>query len=50
VILEFPDPADRSIVYTGNTVGGLFLEDDEEIRRYILIFEDLKSWGLVGVG
>jgi transcriptional regulator with XRE-family HTH domain len=46
VVLEFPDPADQSIVYTESAAGGLFLEQDEEIRRYILMFEHLRAAAL----
>jgi transcriptional regulator with XRE-family HTH domain len=46
VVLEFPDPADQSIVYTEGAAGGLFLEHDEEIRRYIFMFEHLRAAAL----
>jgi transcriptional regulator with XRE-family HTH domain len=46
VVLEFPDPADQSIVYTENLSGGLFLEQTDEIRRYILIFDHLRAAAL----
>jgi transcriptional regulator with XRE-family HTH domain len=46
VVLEFPDPADQSIVYTESAAGGLFLEEDAEIRRYILMFEHLRAAAL----
>jgi transcriptional regulator with XRE-family HTH domain len=43
VILDFPDPDDPSIVYVESAAGGLFLEQDPEIRRYILMFEHLRA-------
>jgi hypothetical protein len=46
VVLEFPDPADRSLVYLDSMAGDLFLEDDLEIRRYILMFEHLRAAAL----
>jgi transcriptional regulator with XRE-family HTH domain len=46
VVLEFPNAADQSIVYTESAAGGLFLEEDVEIRRYILVFEHLRAAAL----
>lgn len=43
VILEFPDPDDPSIVYVESAAGGLFLEENAEIRRYMLMFEHLRA-------
>jgi len=43
VILEFPDQDDPSIVYVESAAGGLFLEQDAEIRRYMLMFEHLRA-------
>jgi Domain of unknown function (DUF5753) len=43
VILGFPDADDPSIVYSESAAGGLFLEEDAEIRRYILMFEHLRA-------
>jgi len=43
IVLEFPDPADQSIVYIDSMAGDLFMEDDLEIRRYILMFEHLRA-------
>jgi hypothetical protein len=33
-------------VYTEGAAGGLFLEQDEEIRRYIFMFEHLRAAAL----
>jgi transcriptional regulator with XRE-family HTH domain len=46
IVLDFPDPADQSLVYTENQAGGLFLEQEVEIRRYILAFEHLRAAAL----
>jgi hypothetical protein len=46
VVLEFPDPADRPIVYTESAAGGLFLEEPQEIRRYTLMFGQLQAAAL----
>jgi transcriptional regulator with XRE-family HTH domain len=46
IVLEFPDPADRSLVYLDSMAGDLFLEDNGEIRRYILMFEHLRAAAL----
>ena len=46
VVLDFPDPADRAIVYTESAAGGLFLEEDDEIRRYTLMFGHLRAAAL----
>jgi hypothetical protein len=46
VVLEFPHAADLSIVYTESAAGGLFLEEEVEVRRYILMFEHLRAAAL----
>jgi transcriptional regulator with XRE-family HTH domain len=46
VVLEFPDPADQPIVYTESAAGGLFLEEEDEIRRYTLMFGHLRAAAL----
>jgi transcriptional regulator with XRE-family HTH domain len=46
IVLDFPDPEDPSIVYTESAAGGLFLEEEMEIRRYILIFDHLRAAAL----
>lgn len=43
IVLDFPDPADQSLVYIDSMAGDLFLEDDLEVRRYILMFEHLRA-------
>lgn len=46
VVLEFPDPADRSIIYTESAAGGLFLDEEDDIRRYTLMFGHLRAAAL----
>ena len=46
VVLEFPDLTDQKIVYTESAAGGLFLEEEVEIRRYMLMFEHLRAAAL----
>jgi transcriptional regulator with XRE-family HTH domain len=46
VVLDFPNPADQSIVYLDSMAGDLFLEDDVEIRRYMLMFDHLRAAAL----
>jgi Domain of unknown function (DUF5753) len=36
----------QSLVYTESLAGGLFPEDDLEIRRYILLFDHLRAAAL----
>ena len=43
VLLDFPGMADQSIVYVESAAGGLFLEEETEIRRYTLMFEHLRA-------
>jgi len=46
IVLDFADPADQSIVYADSSGGGLFLEEEVELRRYILMFEHLRAAAL----
>ncbi|HEX4834647.1 MAG TPA: DUF5753 domain-containing protein [Trebonia sp.] len=45
-VLDFPEAADRSIVYTESAAGGLFLEEEAELSRYTLVFEHLRAAAL----
>jgi transcriptional regulator with XRE-family HTH domain len=45
-ILEFPDAADPTIVYTEHLTGSLFLEADEEVSRYTVVFDHLRAEAL----
>jgi hypothetical protein len=46
IVLEFADPADQSIVYTESNAGGLFLEEEVDLRRYKPMFEHLRAAAL----
>ena len=46
VVLEFPDPDDQRIVHIDSAAGGLFLEEEVEIRRYMIMFEQLRAAAL----
>lgn len=46
VVLDFPDPADQSLVYIDSLAGDLFLEEEAEIRRYIVMFGHLRAAGM----
>jgi transcriptional regulator with XRE-family HTH domain len=41
-ILSYDEPADPDVVFAENAAGGLFLEKDEELRRYHQIFDHLQ--------
>jgi hypothetical protein len=43
VLLDFPGMTDQPIVYVESAAGGLFLEEETEIRRYTLMFEHLRA-------
>jgi transcriptional regulator with XRE-family HTH domain len=45
-ILEFPDEADRPLVYCDGMTGGVFRNKPEEFRRYWMSFEALRSAAL----
>jgi transcriptional regulator with XRE-family HTH domain len=45
-ILEFPDAADPTVVYLEHLTGGIFLESQEEVRRYTVIFDHLRAEAL----
>jgi len=45
-ILGYEDPADPDVVFAENAAGGLFLEKDEELRRYRFIFDHLRASAL----
>ena len=46
IVLEFPDPADQSLIYIDSMAGDLFLDAGMEVRRYILIFGHLRAAAL----
>jgi transcriptional regulator with XRE-family HTH domain len=42
-ILDFPEPGDPDVVYAENATGGLFLEKDDELQKYIFIFDHIRA-------
>ncbi len=46
VVLDFPDPVDPDLVYLESMAGGLFLEHEDDIRRYRSMFEHLQAAAL----
>jgi uncharacterized protein DUF5753 len=46
-ILLYREPASQDLVFAANAAGGLFLEKDDELNRYMFIFDHLRSsaWG-----
>lgn len=45
-ILDFPEAEDPGVVFVENATGGLFLEKSDELRRYGLIFDHIRSTAL----
>jgi hypothetical protein len=45
-ILGFPEPSDPQVVFLENHVGGLYLEKQEEVDRYTLMFSHLMAKAL----
>jgi transcriptional regulator with XRE-family HTH domain len=45
-ILEFPDLAELDVVLVENLTSGLYLEEDEEILRYSVVFDHLRASAL----
>jgi transcriptional regulator with XRE-family HTH domain len=45
-ILEFPDAADPTVVYLEHLTGSLFLEHEEEVRHYTVVFDHLRAEAL----
>jgi transcriptional regulator with XRE-family HTH domain len=45
-ILEYDDDGDPDVVFAENAAGGLFLEKEEELKRYRFIFEHLRASAL----
>ncbi|AHI00355.1 helix-turn-helix transcriptional regulator [Kutzneria viridogrisea] len=46
VIMEFPDPADRDVVYVEGTVDGQFQENADEVDYYTMLWGHLVASGL----
>jgi transcriptional regulator with XRE-family HTH domain len=45
-MLEFPDEADPTVVYLEHLTGSVFLESEDEIRRYKVVFDHLRAEAL----
>jgi transcriptional regulator with XRE-family HTH domain len=45
-VMEFPDPADRDVVYIETQTGALYLEKKEDVRRYSLMIDYLRAQAL----
>lgn len=45
-ILEFPPPLDPAVVHVEHMTGSLFLEREEEIHRYRVVFDHLRAEAL----
>ncbi len=45
-ILEFEEEGDADVVFIDNATGGLFLEKTDELRKYLDIFETVRSAAL----
>jgi transcriptional regulator with XRE-family HTH domain len=46
VILEFEEEGDADVVFIDNATGGLFLEKADELRKYLSIFDTIRSAAL----
>ncbi|WP_327234471.1 helix-turn-helix domain-containing protein [Streptomyces sp. NBC_01317] len=46
VLMDFPEAVDPSVVYIDSMAGDLFLEAEEDIRRYSQIFDHLRAQAL----
>ncbi len=45
-VMQFPDPADRDVVYVETGTGALYLEKPEDVRRYNLMIDYLRAQAL----
>jgi len=46
VVMSFPDPADTEIVYLDSMAGDLFVETEDDIRRFGGVFDYLRATAL----
>ncbi|MEU8267417.1 DUF5753 domain-containing protein [Sphaerisporangium sp. NPDC049002] len=46
VILEFPDPTDRSVIYLETATDDLYLEETHQVSRYTLLFQHVCASAL----
>ena len=45
-ILDFPEAADPAVVYLEHLTGSLFIEREEEVHRYTVVFDHLRAEAL----
>ncbi|MFC7528949.1 helix-turn-helix domain-containing protein [Actinoplanes sp. GCM10030250] len=45
-ILDFPSAGDPAVVFAENATGGLFLEKDDELRKYVTVFDTIRASAL----
>jgi transcriptional regulator with XRE-family HTH domain len=45
-ILEFPEFGDLDVVHVGNLTGALYMENEDEVRRYNLVYDYLRASAL----
>jgi transcriptional regulator with XRE-family HTH domain len=45
-LMQFPDPADKDVVYLEAETGALYLEKQEDVRRYSLMIDYLRAQAL----
>jgi hypothetical protein len=45
-VMQFPDPADRDVVYLEAETGALYLEKPADVRRYSLMIDYLRAQAL----
>ncbi|WP_322769999.1 helix-turn-helix transcriptional regulator [Frankia sp. Cr1] len=46
VLMDFPNPADPEIIHIDSMAGDLFLETQPDVRRYSLLFDNLRAIAL----
>ena len=45
-LMQFPDPADKDVVYLEAETGALYLEKPQDVRRYSLMIDYLRAQAL----
>jgi hypothetical protein len=45
-LMQFPDPADKDVVYLEAETGALYLEKQQDVRRYSLMIDYLRAQAL----
>ncbi len=46
ILMDFSDPMDTDLIYVDSMAGDLFLESDADVRRYTLVFDNLRAVAL----